>query len=100
VVGLRAIGVYEPPWTYMGSEPLKISSVCGAERTGLKVDSERYIDKYSTCRNFHTFSRNVGFVLDATSGWICSSVAGITLMGPKSALWSMRSQGFGGKLPS
>jgi hypothetical protein len=66
------------PWTYMGSEPMKIWSVCGAERTGLKVDSERYIDKYSTCQNFHTFSRNVGFVLDATSGWICSSVAGIT----------------------
>ena len=32
----------------------------------------------------------------ATYGWICSSVAGIYIEGPKSALWSMGPQGFGG----
>ena len=58
------------PWTYMGSEPMKIWSVCGAERTGLKVGSERQMDTYSTCRNFIHFLEMLVLCWMAASGWI------------------------------
>jgi hypothetical protein len=54
----------------MGSEPMKIWSVCGAERTGLKVGSERQIDTYSTRRNFIHFLEMLVLCWMAASGWI------------------------------
>ena len=39
--GLTSCWCLRAAWAYMGSEPMKISSVCGAQGTGLKVDSER-----------------------------------------------------------